>query len=146
MDSVPKVHVKEANDHLQRMFSRIIELEELGKQQASEIVSKDEELQKLRTVVGTIEEREKELTDLREKLASSEATVKRLVLDLKEREAAAVALKEKARHFDCILSSRAALERIVETLQLYGGDKVEANSEDSGVSVGTEQEKEEDET
>ena len=132
MDSLPKVHVKEANDHLQRMFTRVIELEELTKQQEDTITSRDEELASLRRDHQTLEDKNREISDLREKLASSEATVERLVSDMKDRDAATVALKEKARLFDSILDCRATLERVVESLRLYGG---EGSSEDSGISM-----------
>jgi chromosome segregation ATPase len=130
MDSLPKVHVKEANDHLQRMFARVIELEELTKQQAAAITSRDEELASLRHDRQTLEGKNREISELREKLASSQATVERLVADMKDRDAATVALKEKARLFDNILNCKPALERIVESLRLFGG---EGSSEDSGV-------------
>lgn len=144
MDPVPKVHVKEANDHLQRMFARVMELEDLTKQQAAKIASRDEELERLRADRKKLDEKDRQIADLREKLASSEAMVERLVAEVKERDAGTAALKEKAKQFDCILDSRDTLERVVESLRLYDRGRIEGSSEDSGVSVGTGQDEQKD--
>lgn len=122
MDFSP-VAIKEANTHIQGLMKRIHELEEQVKELSGALKKQNEAHAENLKVLPlrmhqTLRQRDEEITELKEKLKSSEAEIKRLVQEASEKEQLFQYLKNRSRVLDEILKHRDAFESVLTCLSI----------------------------
>ncbi|XP_077981316.1 vimentin-type intermediate filament-associated coiled-coil protein-like [Glandiceps talaboti] len=120
--------IREANDHLQALYKRVDDLEQTVKEQAESMIKKDEQMQTALKEVS--QHKDKEITELRKTLESSEAQLQRLLATTREKDAQIAHLLSKCQLLDDICITKPALEKLLSAFE-----KVESFSRGSSSYV-----------
>ncbi|XP_070564478.1 vimentin-type intermediate filament-associated coiled-coil protein-like [Ptychodera flava] len=107
--------IREANDHLQALYKRVSDLEQTVKDQAESMIKKDEQMQTALKQVSL--QKDKEITELRRTLESSEAHVQRLLASQREKDAQIANLQHKCQLLEDICQSKPMLENLLATIE-----------------------------
>lgn len=117
------VAIKEANTHIQGLMRRVHELEEQVKELSGALKKQNhahaENLKILPLRMNqTMRQKDEEIAELKQKLQSSEAVMKRLVREASEREPLLQHLKNRSKVLDEVLKHRDAFESILTCLSI----------------------------
>ncbi|XP_006826047.1 vimentin-type intermediate filament-associated coiled-coil protein-like [Saccoglossus kowalevskii] len=136
MFSPSRSTIREANDHLQALYTKVNELEHTIKEQAESMINKDVQMQnKLKEVASG---KNKEINELRRTLESSEAHMQRMLATNREKDALIAHLQQRCQVLDELCLSKPILEKLVAAMtkaeSLKSDDGEVDPSEDGGLS------------
>ena len=134
---IPKLTIREANEHLQRLHDHNHELEERLKAEGSLLEEAEREKEELQQNIRELQRQHEEamrasaaeVAELKSRAEKAEGQVRRLLDAARERDVAVTRLEEKARLFYEVVEHRPVLRRIVDLL-----DELGANGSSSSVS------------
>lgn len=113
--SPTRTSIKEANDHLQLLYQKVIELEKTVKDQAEALMRKDEYMQtKLRELA---EAKDFEIEELQKKTQLQSQKLKKMEETLKEKESQIETLNERISLVDEVSSYIPIVERLLSSLK-----------------------------
>ena len=123
--SLSKTHIKEANDHLQKLHQRIFELEtqlHLHSLHVEDLQDSNAQLQKQlaankESTGSLLKEKEREIEELKSQLEAKDLQVQRLLSVAEERDAVMLKLEEKSRVFYEVAEHRTSLAQILRVLE-----------------------------
>ena len=110
-----KSNIKEANEHLQKLYQRVQDLESTVQEQAEAMIRRDEEAVSALRELGRAKDRE--IAELRKSLESSEVHVQQLMGAFRDKDAQISRLKQRSKILDDVCQELPSLEIIVDTLR-----------------------------
>ncbi|XP_022087271.1 vimentin-type intermediate filament-associated coiled-coil protein-like [Acanthaster planci] len=108
-------NIKEANEHLQKLYQRVQDLESTVQEQAEAMIRKDEEAEKALRELGRSKDRE--IAELRKSLESSEVHVQQLMASCRDKDAQILTLKQRSRILEEVCQELPSLEIVVGALR-----------------------------
>ncbi|XP_033636284.1 vimentin-type intermediate filament-associated coiled-coil protein-like [Asterias rubens] len=110
-----KSNIKEANEHLQKLYQRVQDLESTVQEQAEAMMRRDEEAESTLRELGRSKDRE--IAELRRSLESSEMHVQHLLGSCREKDSQISFLKQRSKILDDVCQELPSLEILVDTLR-----------------------------
>ncbi|XP_072261298.1 vimentin-type intermediate filament-associated coiled-coil protein [Pyxicephalus adspersus] len=129
MSSINTTQIKEANAHLALLHQRVSDLEGIIKEQAENLIRKDEHCQ--RVINRVVEEKDGQLAELQKRLAYSEEVIERLYAANMEKDRELVRMRHHGRLLAQICQRRSQLETLTSLMA-----EAEAVLSLSGLGVG----------
>ncbi|XP_038048372.1 vimentin-type intermediate filament-associated coiled-coil protein-like [Patiria miniata] len=110
-----KSNIKEANEHLQKLYQRVQDLESTVQEQAEAMIRKDEEAGEALRELGRSKDRE--IAELRKSLEASEVHVQHLMGSCRDKDAQILQLKQRSRILEEVCQELPSLEIVVGALR-----------------------------
>ncbi|XP_056407955.1 vimentin-type intermediate filament-associated coiled-coil protein [Hyla sarda] len=114
MSALSTIQIKEANAHLAALHHRVAELEGTVREQAESLIRKDEQYQASVRVI--FDAKDREIAELKKRLAQSEEETQRLMASIKDKDRELERLQHHSRLLAQMCHSRPLLNALVSLM------------------------------